>query len=73
MFACNFILSSESRLWECRVFTVFADTQVRFGCIFTGFVDNRLWECRTVWFRINECDEDVNMFRCSLLFAALLF
>ena len=45
MFACIFTLFSESSLWECRVFTVFADTQVGFDCIFTGFADNRLWEC----------------------------
>ena len=36
-----FTVFSESRLWECRVFTVFAYRQVRFHCIFTGFADNR--------------------------------
>ena len=45
-FACNFPMLSESRLWECRAFTVFASRHMRFDCIFTGFADNRLWECR---------------------------
>ena len=45
---------SESRLWECRVFTVFGDRQVRFDCIFTGFADNRLWEYRIFSFK-NAC------------------
>ena len=42
---------SESRLWECRVFTVFGDRLVRFDCIFTGFADNRLWEYRIFSFK----------------------
>ena len=42
---------SESRLWECRVFTLFPYRQVRFDCIFTGFADNRLWECRIFSFK----------------------
>ena len=42
---------SESRLWECRVFTVFGDRLVRFDCIFTGFADNRLWEVRIFSFK----------------------
>ena len=53
-FAYNFLMFSESRLWECRVFTVFADRQVRFDCIFTGFADNRLWEYRILSFK-NAC------------------
>ena len=42
---------SESRLWECRVFTVFADKCVMFYCISTGFAENRLWECRIFLFK----------------------
>ena len=53
-FACNFTLFSESRLWECRVFTVFGDRLVRFDYIFTGFADNRLWESRIFSFK-NAC------------------
>ena len=49
-----FTMFSESRLWECRVFTVFAYRQVRFDCIFTGFADNRLWEYRIFSFK-NAC------------------
>ena len=41
-----FTMISESRLWECRVFTLFAYRQVRFDCNFIGFADNRLWEYR---------------------------
>ena len=51
MFASKFTLFSESRLWECRVFTVFGDRQVRFDCIFTGFADKRLWEYRIFLFK----------------------
>ena len=51
MFACKFTVFSESRLWECRVFTVFAYRQVRFDCIFIGFADNRLWEYRIFSFK----------------------
>ena len=46
-----FPVFSESRLWECRVFTLFPYRQVRFDCIFTGFADNRLWECRSFSFK----------------------
>ena len=49
-----FTLFSESRLWECHVFTVLAYRQVRFDCIFTGFADNRLWEYRSFSFK-NAC------------------
>ena len=42
---------SESRLWECRVFTVSADKCVMFQCNFTGFAENRLWECRIFSFK----------------------
>ena len=54
MFACKFALFSESRLRECRVFTVFGDRLVRFDCIFTGFADHRLWEYRIFSFK-NAC------------------
>ena len=46
-----FTVFSESRLWDCRVFTVFAYRQVRFDCIFTGFADDRLWEYRIFSFK----------------------
>ena len=46
-----FTMFSESRLWECRVFTLFPNRQVRFDCIFTGFADNRLWEYRIFSFK----------------------
>ena len=49
-----FTMFSESRLWECRVFTLFAYRQVRFDCIFIGFADNRLWEYRIFSFK-NAC------------------
>ena len=42
---------SESRLWECRVITVFACRQVRFDCIFARFADNCLWEYRIFSFK----------------------
>ena len=42
---------SESRLWKCRVFTVFADKCVMCQCLFTGFAEHRLWECRVFSFR----------------------
>ena len=42
---------SESRLWECRGFTVLADKSVMFECIVTGFADNHLWECRIFSFK----------------------
>ena len=45
-----FTLFSESRLWECRVFTQFAYRQVMFDCIFIGFAETRLWECRVFSF-----------------------
>ena len=51
MFACNFTMFSESRLWESRVFTVFGDMQVRFDYIFTGFAETRLWKCRVFAFK----------------------
>ena len=54
MFECNFTVFSESRLCECRDFTVFADRQVRFDYIFTRFADNRLWEYRIFSFK-NAC------------------
>ena len=54
MFACNFPMFSESRLWEYRVFTMLADRQVRFDSIFTRFADNRLWEYRIFSFQ-NKC------------------
>ena len=41
-----FTVFSDSRLWDCRVFTLFPYRQVRCDCIFTGFADNRLWEYR---------------------------
>ena len=46
-----FTMFSESRLWECRVFTLFAYRQVRFDCIFIGFADKRLWEYRIFSFK----------------------
>ena len=46
-----FTMFSESRLWESRVFTVFAYRQVRFDCIFTWFADNRLWDYRIFSFK----------------------
>ena len=46
-----FTVFSESCLWECRVFAVFAYRQVRFDCIFTRFADNRLWEYRIFSFK----------------------
>ena len=70
-FACNFTLFSESRLWECCVFTVFGDRLVRFDCIFTGFADNRLWEYRIFSFK-NAWHQSLVFFRrfsicsCSL-------
>ena len=75
MFACKFTLFSESRLWECRVFTVFGDRQVRFDCIFTGFADNRLWEYRIFSFK-NACLAQKSrvfpsIFHLFLLLAAL--
>ena len=42
-----FTVFSESRLWECRVFTLFAYRQVSFDCIFTGLADNRLCLAQT--------------------------
>ena len=38
---------SGSRLWECRVFTVFADKCV----IFIEFAKKRLWECHIFSFK----------------------
>ena len=46
-----FILFSDSRLWECRVFTLFPYRQVRFDCIFICFADNRLLEYRIFSFK----------------------
>ena len=46
-----FTMFSESRLWECRVFTVFADKCVMFYCNFTVFSESRLWECRVFSFK----------------------
>ena len=51
MFECNFAMFSESRLWECRVFTVFADKCVMFEYNFTMFSESRLWECRVFSFK----------------------
>ena len=42
---------SESRLWECRVFTVSADKCVMFQRIFTGGAEDRLWERRIFSFK----------------------
>ena len=52
MFAYYLTIFSENRLWECRVFTVFADRQVRLDCIFTGFGETCLWECPVFSFKI---------------------
>ena len=46
-----FTVFSASRLWECRVFTLFPYRQVRFNCLFIGFADNRLWEYRIFSFK----------------------
>ena len=46
-----FTVFSASRLWECRVFTLFPYRQVRFDCLFIGFADNRLWEYRIFSFK----------------------
>ena len=46
-----FTVFSESRLWECRVFTLFPYRQVRFDFIFTGFADIRSWEYRFFSFK----------------------
>ena len=53
-FAWNFLMLSESRLWTCRVFTGFADMQMRFDIISRGFADHRLWEYRIFSFQ-NAC------------------
>ena len=47
MFVCIFTKFSESYLWECRVFNVFADNLMISECIFTGFAENHL--CRSLW------------------------
>ena len=46
---------SESRLWECRVFAVFADKSVMFECNFTVFSESRLWECRVFTVFADKC------------------
>ena len=50
MFACSVTVFSESRLWECRVFTLFADNLVIYEYISTEFAETRLWECRVFSF-----------------------
>ena len=45
------IVFSESRLWECCFFTLFAYRQVRFDHIFAGVADNCLWEYRIFSFK----------------------
>ena len=58
----------ESCLWECRVFTVFADKCVMFYCIFTGFAEHCVWECRIFSFK-NACTSQksrVFPFTCHL-------
>ena len=52
----------ESRLWECRVFTVFAYRQVRFDCIVTqlfgSFFGGLMFACKFMVFsesRLWEC------------------
>ena len=68
MFACKFTVFSESRLWECRVFTLFAYRQVRFDCIFIGFADNRLWEYRIFLFKKRMLGTTVSCFSVDFLF-----
>ena len=57
-----FTVFSESRLWECRVFTLFAYRQVRFDCIFIGFAESRLWECRVFSFEIARTSQTSRVF-----------
>ena len=47
-----FTIFSESRLWECRVFTVFVDNQVMFECILQGLLKSALG---TSCFLVQKC------------------